>query len=148
MRISPPGKAAAGRTESIRGLPLTFFLPRTRSEMAISLYTLRQLSAQPAKMKQQSRHQQRVQTCTHIVEHDASALRDAFQLAQRWRLHNVERPKNYKTRQQRFPIQRRGNHCDQLAGYFVNYHKRWVGNAAGSAHSRCRRNANQNDNSR
>src|SRR5581483_2603873 len=133
MRISPPGRAAAGRTESIRGLPLTFFLPRTRSEIPI-LYIPQQFSAQPAKMNQKPCHHQGIQACANIVEHDAGSRRDTFQMAQRRRLHDVERPKKYKTRQQRFPTERQGNQCNQLAGYFVNHHKGGVRAAASSGH--------------
>ena len=48
IRTSPPGKAKLGATVSICGLPLTFFFPRRRSEMLMSLFRLELISLQPS----------------------------------------------------------------------------------------------------
>jgi hypothetical protein len=79
-------------------------------------------------------HRQAVQTGSHIINHDAHSLREAFELAYRWRLDDIERSKKYKAQQQRLPRDRRRNQSDKLTGDFVNDHIRWVFATAGPCH--------------
>src|SRR3954469_14319376 len=69
MRTSPPGKAAAGTTESMRGLPFVFFF----AKMLIGLSK----QMEPTDCLHDYHRQN---PCRHIVHHDACSTRQAFQL--------------------------------------------------------------------
>src|SRR6266567_1778193 len=70
MRISPPGRAAAGATASICGRPFTFFFPRRRLEIVIESLSkskgatvkearnTKEVASAPARKRQRRRHLQ------------------------------------------------------------------------------------------
>src|SRR5438270_2634587 len=115
IRTSAPGKAAAGTTASMCGLPLTFFLPSNRSEIPIGFE-----SAQRRQMDPQLHQRQRVQTGANIIEHDPPSAGQFLQQPQRRRFKNIESSKKYKTGKSILPSQRNCNQRNPLANDFVN----------------------------
>ena len=71
-------------------------------------------------MPEQMHYEQRINACANIIQYDARAFGNFFQLAHRRRLQNVESTEKYKTQKQRFPIQWDGDETDELAGDFVD----------------------------
>src|SRR5215468_1355488 len=103
IRISPPGKAAAGDTFTMWGLPFTCFLPSRRLEIpmktASSWHSFRcKLAAEQTEMQEKLHDGQAIKPGGDIVYHNSRALRQPFQLPHgRW-FHNIECPKKYKAR--------------------------------------------------
>ena len=95
-------------------------------------------------MKHGLHYSQTVKAGSHVIDHDADTLGEAFELAYWRRLDDIERSKKYKAQQQRLPRDRRCNQSDELAGDFVDHHKLWIFATAGPRHSRGRRNSDQN----
>ena len=71
-------------------------------------------------MRPNLKQDKRVQPRPHIIHQDAGPSRQSFQTAQRKRLHYVKATKEYKTRQNVFPMQRNTYESDHLAGYLVD----------------------------
>src|SRR5450755_3708250 len=84
IRNSPPGMAAWGETSEICGRD-SGFLRRAISEQLIQI--------EPSGDVQ---HKCGVNSGHGIVEHNAGAARDSFQLPYRWRFPDVEQPKQGK----------------------------------------------------
>src|SRR5260370_21378856 len=80
-----------------------------------------------------------------IVEHDAAASGQFFQLPQRRWLQDIESPKKYKTPQNILPTQGHSDERDELAGNLINHHLAGVGDAAFTAHDRRDRYADHAD---
>ena len=95
-------------------------------------------------MKYDLHHSQPVKAGPHVINHNAHSLGQAFELAYRRRLDDIERSKKYKAQQQRLPRRRRRNQSDELAGDFVDDNELRVFTTAGSRHLCGRRNSNQN----
>ena len=95
-------------------------------------------------MQHDLHHSQTVKAGSYVIHHDAHSLREAFELAHRWRLDDIERSKKYKAQQQRLPCDRRRNQSDELAGDFVDHHKLRIFATAGPRHSRGGGNSSQN----
>jgi len=95
-------------------------------------------------MQHNLHHGQAVQAGSHIIDHDAHALRQAFQLAHRWRFDDIERSEKYKAQQQRLPCDRRRNQSDKLTSDFVDHHKLRIFTATCPRHPRSRRDSSQN----
>lgn len=72
----------------------------------------------------------RVQPRSYIVQHDPGPSRQRLQTTQRKRLHYVKATKEYKTRQEVFPIEGNPNQRNHLPGNFVDNHKPRIFNAA------------------
>jgi len=127
MRTSPPGRAAAGWTAVICGLPLTFFLLIRRSEIPMDFISLtvraRQTLLQEAKVQRDLHASQGVKTGPHVVKHNAHAFAKLFEVAKRRRLYDIEPAKKYKAQQQRFPRHCCADEGNELACHFVNYNK-------------------------
>src|ERR1700684_91318 len=72
IRTSPPARASTRETDSMRGPPVPFFLPRMRSEnpmrkaLVLLLLTLSYLS-EKTEVQQEMHRPERVQTSRHIV---------------------------------------------------------------------------------
>jgi hypothetical protein len=102
------------------------------------------LPRQQAEMKHDLHYSQTVKAGSHVIDHDADTLGEAFELAYwRW-LDDIERSKKYKAQQQRLPRDRRCNQSDELARDFVDHHKLRIFATAGPRHSRGCRNSDQN----
>jgi len=71
-------------------------------------------------MQERLHHGQSVEACGDIVQHDPSPFGEPFHLTDRRRLDDIEPSKKYKAREQRFPRNRNGDQCDELARHFVN----------------------------
>jgi hypothetical protein len=95
-------------------------------------------------MKHDLHYSQTVKAGSHVIDHDADTLGEAFELAYWRRLDDIERSKKYKAQQQRLPRDRRCNQSDELAGDFVDHHKLRIFATAGPRHSRGCRNSDQN----
>src|SRR5205085_6121052 len=109
---SPPGSAADGVIASMCGRPLTFFLPSSRSEIPMSF---RRDSGKDAAAQQELHREPGICARAEVIHHNAGARRQSLQTPHGPRLHNVEATKKYKSRQQRFPIERRCSECKPLA---------------------------------
>src|SRR3989454_12823597 len=83
IRTSPPGRAAAGCTASIRGLPFTFFLPSRRSDIAMAFGFLArgELTRQPTEMQNQLHDDQSVKARSYVVNYNSHAFRKLLQAA-------------------------------------------------------------------
>jgi len=95
-------------------------------------------------MKHDLHHSQAVKASSHVIDHDAHSLGEAFELAHRRRLDDIERSKKYKAQQQRLPRDRRRNQSDELAGDFVDHDELRILATAGPRHLCSSRNSNHN----
>ncbi len=100
-------------------------------------------------MQHDLHHSQTVKPGPHVIHHDAHSLGEAFELAHRRRLDDIERSKKYKAQQQRLPRDRRRNQSDELSGDFVDHHKlrifadRWPAPLGGGGNSNQNRRKSQ-----
>lgn len=88
-------------------------------------------------------HNQSVNSCRDIVEHDPGPLWKRFQLTHRRRLDNVKRSEKYKSGQESFPAERGGYERDELSGDFVDDDHLWIFVANGARDTRRGRNSDQ-----
>src|SRR5437764_14479516 len=109
MRTSPPGSAAAGTIDSMCGFPLTFFLPKMRSEKLIFFEPDRTILAEYGKRvdgMKKLHHDERVNPGADIVHHDPGARGKSFQLPDWRRLEDIEEPEENEASDHIFRIQR------------------------------------------
>ncbi len=92
-------------------------------------------------MKHDLHHSQTVKAGSHVVNHNADPLGEAFELAYRRRLDDIERSEKYKAQQQRLPCDWNCNQSDKLAGDFVDHHKLRIFATTGPRHLRGSRNS-------
>src|SRR5215469_357253 len=125
IRISPPGRADAGETLSMCGLPLTFFFPNNRSEIPMRFIFLARfrsgLVAEEAEMQKELHDSQAIKPGRDIVNHDPDSFRQPFQLPHRVWFYDIEGTKKYKARQKRFPRKRGTKKRHQLASGFIDH---------------------------
>lgn len=71
-------------------------------------------------MQKQLHDRKRQQAGGDIIKNDTGTFGQAFELADRWRLENVEDTKKYKTCEKRFPCEGCGDEGNELAGGFID----------------------------
>ena len=80
-----------------------------------------------------------------IVDYDAGALGEPLQSPDRKRLQNIEDTEEYKAREKRFPIERDGDECDELAGDFVDDYELGIFQGGGACYPSCGGDSDESD---
>ena len=98
-------------------------------------------------MQQELRCSQRVETCSHVVEHDSSAFWNCLQLSHRRWLDDIKGTKKYKARQKTFPGEGHGYESHKLTRNLINYDKLRISYPRAPRDPRSCGNADQRDQS-
>jgi hypothetical protein len=72
-------------------------------------------------MQQQLHENERIQTCSDIVQHDPETFWETLDPADREGLGDIEYTKKYKSREEASPVERCGDESDHLACNFVDH---------------------------
>ena len=71
-------------------------------------------------MQQKMHDGERIKSRCQVIHHNAGALGQPLQSANRKRLPNIEDTEEYKAREKSFPSQRDGDECNQLPRNFID----------------------------